>query len=87
MGPTARRRRLERHADQAAGARVLAFSRHVEEKARSIKSISPVEGKYDTVVDRESAEELRSPLRRSGGQAAAIAKAQVEVDKQEADRQ
>jgi hypothetical protein len=49
-----------------------------------IKSISPVDGKYDTAVDRESAEELLA-MKADQAQAAAIeAKAQAEADKQAA---
>ncbi len=49
-----------------------------------IKSISPVEGKYDTAVNRESAQELLA-AKADQAQAAAIeAKAQVEADKQAA---
>ncbi len=49
-----------------------------------IKSISPVEGKYDTPVDRESAEELLAAKAEQAQAAAVEAKAQVEADKQAA---
>jgi uncharacterized protein len=49
-----------------------------------IKSISPVEGKYDTAVDRESAEELLAAKAEQAQAAAVEAKAQVEADKQAA---
>ena len=49
-----------------------------------IKSISPVEGKYDTVVDRESAEELLAAKAEQAQAAAIEAKAQAEADKQAA---
>src|SRR3546814_16249329 len=47
-------------------------------------SISPVEGKYDTAIDRESAEELLAAKAEQAQAAAIEAKAQVEADKQAA---
>src|SRR3546814_21015979 len=47
-------------------------------------SISPVEGKYDTAIDRESAEELLAATAEQAQAAAIEAKAQVEADKQAA---
>lgn len=46
-----------------------------------IQSISPVEGKYDTAVDRESAEELLAVKAEQAQAAAVEAKAQEEADK------
>ncbi|KRB85080.1 ATP-binding protein [Sphingomonas sp. Root710] len=46
-----------------------------------IQSISPVAGKYDTVVDRESAEEILAARGNAAAAAAQAAKAQVEADK------
>src|SRR3546814_8969669 len=57
----------------------------LEAKERAIiKSISPVEGKYDTAIDRESAEELLAAKAEQAQAAAIEAKAQVEADKQAA---
>jgi len=49
-----------------------------------IQSISPVAGKYDTAVDRESAEELLAAKAEQAQAAAVAAKAQEEADKQAA---
>src|SRR3546814_7737417 len=49
-----------------------------------IQSISPVAGKYDTAVDRESAEELLAAKAEQAQAAAIAAKAQEEADKQAA---
>lgn len=57
----------------------------IDAKERAIiRSISPVEGKYDTVVDRESAEELLAAKAEQAQAAAVEAKAQAEADKQAA---
>jgi DNA helicase HerA-like ATPase len=54
----------------------------IDAKERAIiKSISPVEGKYDTAVNRESAEELLAAKAEQAQAAAVEAKAQVESDK------
>ena len=50
-----------------------------------LQSLSPVAGKYDTLVDRESAEELLSAKAGSAAAAAAAAKAQAESAKQQAE--
>jgi uncharacterized protein len=49
-----------------------------------IQSISPVAGKYDEAIDRESAEELIAAKREQAAAAAVEAKAQAEADKQAA---
>ncbi|HMO76909.1 MAG TPA: DUF853 family protein [Sphingopyxis sp.] len=49
-----------------------------------IRSISPVEGKYDETVNRESAEELLAAKAEQAQAAAIEAKAQAEADKQAA---
>ncbi len=49
-----------------------------------IQSVSPVAGKYDTALDRESAEELLAAKAEQADAAAAAAKAQEEADKQAA---
>jgi DNA helicase HerA-like ATPase len=46
-----------------------------------LRSISPVVGKYDTAVDRESAEELLAARTTAASAAAEAAKAQAEADK------
>lgn len=57
----------------------------VDAKERAIiKSISPVEGKYDDAVDRESAEEILAARGQAAAAAAQAAKAQAEADKQAA---
>ncbi len=50
-----------------------------------LQSLSPVAGKYDTLVDRESAEELLAAKAGSAADAAAAAKAQAESAKQQAE--
>jgi DNA helicase HerA-like ATPase len=57
----------------------------LEAKERAIiQSISPVAGKYDTAVDRESAEELLAAKAEQAQAAAVAAQAQAEADKQAA---
>src|SRR3546814_3354978 len=57
----------------------------LEAKERAIiQSISPVAGKYDTAVDRESAEELLAAKAEQAPAAAVEAKAKDEADKQAA---
>src|SRR3546814_9722799 len=57
----------------------------LEAKERAIiQSISPVAGKYDTAVDRESAEELLAAKAEQAQAAAVEAKAKDEADKQAA---
>ena len=46
-----------------------------------LQSLSPVAGKYDNVIDRESAEELLSAKAGEAAAAAAEAKADAEADK------
>ncbi len=59
----------------------------LEPKERAIiQSISPVAGKYDTEVDRESAEELLEARAKSAAAAADAAKAQAEADKAAAEQ-
>ena len=54
----------------------------LDSKARAIiQSISPGAGKYDTLVNRESAEELLAAKAEQAQAAAAEAKAQAEADK------
>jgi DNA helicase HerA-like ATPase len=54
----------------------------VDAKERAvIQSISPVAGKYDTVIDRESAEELLAAKADAAVAAAQAAQAQAEADK------
>jgi len=54
----------------------------VDAKERAIiQSISPVEGKYDDAVDRESAEEILAARGNAAAAAATAAKAQAESDK------
>ena len=54
----------------------------IDAKERSIiQSVSPAAGKYDDVIDRESAEELLAAKADAAVAAAAAAKAQVEADK------
>lgn len=54
----------------------------LEPKERAIiQSISPVAGKYEEAIDRESAEELIAAKREQASAAAEAAKAQVEADK------
>ena len=54
----------------------------IDAKERSIiQSVSPAAGKYDDVIDRESAEELLAAKADAAVAAAAASKAQVEADK------
>ena len=54
----------------------------VDAKERAIiQSISPCEGKYDTAVDRESAEEILAARGEAAAAAAQAAKAKAEADK------
>ncbi len=72
---------VERTLIRAPGSRVAPL----EAKERAIiQSISPVAGKYDEAVDRESAEELIAVKREQAVAAAAEAKAEAEADKQAA---
>ena len=55
----------------------------VEEKERTIiRSISPVAGKYEQAVDRESAEEILKERAEAAATAAATAQAQADAEKQ-----
>ena len=59
----------------------------VEPKERAIiKSISPVEGKYDTAIDRESAEEVLEARGQAAAASAQTAKAQAEADRAAAEQ-
>ncbi len=59
----------------------------LEPKERAIiQSISPVAGKYDTEVDRESAEEILEARGKAAAAAADAAKAQAESDKAAAEQ-
>jgi uncharacterized protein len=69
---------VERTLIRAPGSRVAPL----EPKERAIiQSISPLAGKYDERIDRESAEELIAVKRDQAVAAAVEAKAQVEADK------
>lgn len=72
---------VERTLIRAPGSRVGPL----EPKERAIiQSISPVAGKYDTIVDRESAEELLAAKAEQAQAAAVEAQAQADADKQAA---
>ncbi len=54
----------------------------IDAKERALlKSISPVEGKYDTAIDRESAEEILAARGQAAAAAVVAQKAQTEADK------